>query len=230
MEVYQIRVKVYLKKDIPVTNAQAQITYFVDGCFSKDEGFKQFHNENRYKYYCYDLLYPQETDKVYKKDKIYALTIRTVDSQLAAYFSETCANIDTEFMKGLKVENRVLPRKHLDIIYTLTPAIIKDEKGYWKGHMAFEEYEQRLKVNLIKKWNQFENEKLDEDFELYTGIEMLNHAPIAAEYKGIKLLGDKIRLHVAENETAQKLAYMALGTGVLEMNSRGFGFLNYRWL
>lgn len=230
MEVYQIRVKVYLKKDIPVTNAQAQITYFVDGCFAKDEGFKQFHNENRYKYYCYDLLYPQEADKIYKKDKIYALTIRTVDSQLAAYFSETCANIDTEFMKGLKVENRVLPRKHLDIIYTLTPAIIKDEKGYWKGHMAFEEYEQRLKVNLIKKWNQFENEKLDEDFELYTGIEMLNHAPIAAEYKGIKLLGDKLRLHVAENETAQKLAYMALGTGVLEMNSRGFGFLNYRWL
>ena len=37
-------------------------------------------------------------------------------------------------------------------------------------------------------------------------------------------------MHVADNEMAQKLAYLALGTGVLEMNSRGFGFVNYRWL
>lgn len=230
MEVFQIRIKVCLKKDIPVTNAQTQITYYIDNCFAQDEAMKALHNENKFKYYCYDLLYPQEADKVYRRDKIYTLTMRTVDSRLAAYLAETCENVNTEFMKGLRVENRRIPKKHIDLLYTLTPAVIKDEKGYWKGHMAFEEYEKRLKVNLIKKWNQFEDDKLDEDFELYTGIEILNRGSIAAEYKGIKLLGDKVRIHVADNETAQKLAYMALGTGILEMNSRGFGFLNYRWL
>ena len=28
---------------------------------------------------------------------------------------------------------------------------------------------------------------------------------------------------------AQELAYMAMGTGVLEANSRGFGFVNDKW-
>lgn len=54
--------------------------------------------------------------------------------------------------------------------------------------------------------------------------------PVPAVYKNVKLLGDKIRLSVADNEAAQNLAYMSLGTGLGEMNSRGFGFINYRWL
>ena len=96
--------------------------------------------------------------------------------------------------------------------------------------MSLQAFEERLKVNLIKKWNQAQGDKLAEDFQLYTMLEFLNEAPIPMEYKNIKLLGDKIRLQIADNETAQKVAYMALGTGLLEMNSRGAGFVNYRWL
>ena len=36
------------------------------------------HEENVYKNYCYDLLCPVEKDKIYKRGKIYTLTIRTV--------------------------------------------------------------------------------------------------------------------------------------------------------
>ena len=50
------------------------------------------------------------------------------------------------------------------------------------------------------------------------------------DYKNIHLLGDKISIEIAQNERAQKLAYLALGTGVLENNSRGFGFMNYEYL
>lgn len=96
--------------------------------------------------------------------------------------------------------------------------------------MQLAEFENQLKVNLIKKWNRFTGEKLSEDFSLYTLLEFLNETPVPMEYKSIKLLGDKIRLQIADNETAQKLAYMALGTGLLSMNSRGAGYVNYRWL
>ena len=71
---------------------------------------------------------------------------------------------------------------------------------------------------------------MEEEFSLFTGVEFLNKCPVATEYKGIKLLGDKLRLHIADNTSAQSLAYMALGTGILEMNARGFGFVNYRWI
>ena len=96
--------------------------------------------------------------------------------------------------------------------------------------MSLSELEERLKVNLIKKWNHFTGEKINEDFQLYTMLEFLNEGPIVMEYKNVKLLGDKVRLQIADNDNAQKLAYMSLGTGLLEMNSRGAGFVNYRWL
>ena len=95
--------------------------------------------------------------------------------------------------------------------------------------MTLESFEERIKVNLIKKWNVLYGEKLREDFELYTLLEFMNEGPIVMKYKNIRLLGDKIRLQIADNETAQKLAYLSLGTGLAEMNGRGAGFVNYRW-
>ena len=43
-------------------------------------------------------------------------------------------------------------------------------------------------------------------------------------------LGDKVRLAVLDDEKSQEMAYLSLGVGLGEMNSRGAGFVNYRWL
>ena len=107
---------------------------------------------------------------------------------------------------------------------------MKNNNGYWKSKMTLDDFERRLKENLIKKYNTIINTKISEDFDLYTTIEFKNNKPIATSYKEIKLLGDKISLNIAENEMAQNLAYMSIGTGILENNGRGFGFVNYRWL
>jgi len=84
--------------------------------------------------------------------------------------------------------------------------------------------------NLIKKYNLINNEKLDENFDLYTFIEIKNKKPIATSYKGKRILGDKINIIISDDIRAQELAYMALGTGIGEMNARGQGFVNFRWL
>ena len=125
---------------------------------------------------------------------------------------------------------RILPKKIIEFVYTLTPLIVKDERGYWRSVMSEEEFARRIRINLANKWNSFNNDNIDENFQLYTTMEFLNKVPISIEYKNVKLLGDKIRLSVADNEIAQKMAYMSLGTGLGEMNSRGAGFVNYRWL
>lgn len=228
--VMQIRMKVYVLRDIPAEEIQAETAAFLDSGLAQDVQFTEFHKENKFKGYCYDSLFPIEEDKVYKKDRIYTLTIRTIDTKLAKFFAQQVVNNYTDSMKGITAEIKVVPRKHIDILYTLTPAILKCENGYWKDSLSLGQYEERLKINLLKKWNQFYGEKLGEDFELFTGIEFKNKCPVAIEYKTIKLLGDKICLHIAENETAQKLAYLAVGVGTGEMNSRGYGFCNYRWL
>lgn len=230
MRVYQIRIKLYLLQDIALKQIQTKLTALIDKGFVGNEALMRMHEENRYKNYVYDLPYPIEKDKIYRAGKIYSVTIRTIDDTLANYFHEICVNQFTEVIKGLTSEIQIIPKKLIGSIYTLTPAVLKDEKGYWKGHMKLEEFEERLKVNLIKKWNTVSEIKMEEDFQLYTLLEFLNEGPVAMEYKNIRLLGDKLRLQIADNPRAQDLAYMALGTGILEMNSRGAGFVNYRWL
>ncbi|MCY6958360.1 CRISPR-associated endoribonuclease Cas6 [Clostridium brassicae] len=227
----ELYIKVYLTKNIPQKDVNIKIGNLVDKSFLHNEKYSQFHHENRYKMYTFNQLYPLETaDKIYKKGKIYTFVIRTIDKNLSQYFFKYLTNEYTDSIKILTIERKTIPRKHIEKIYSITPVVIKSEKGYWKNNISLEQYENRLKTNLIKKFNQFNNTKIDENFELFTFIKFDNRKPIATNYKSICLLGDKLTLNIAENEIAQELAYLALGTGISEMNSRGMGFVNYKWL
>ena len=106
---------------------------------------------------------------------------------------------------------------------------MKTENGYWKNNLSLNDFEERLKINLIKKYNILFSCKLDEDFQFYNYLNLKNKVPISRKYKNINLLGDMLELEIAENETAQKLAWLAVGSGLGEVNSRGFGMVNYQF-
>ena len=100
MQVYQIRIKLYVMKDIPVERVQEKLAQFIDTGFAVSRELLQMHEENRFKYYCFDSLYPVEKDKVYRQGCIYTVTIRTIERKLADYFYEVCVNHFTENFKG----------------------------------------------------------------------------------------------------------------------------------
>ena len=230
MKVSEIRVKVYTLNDIPVSRVTPVITHYIDSSLAKTEELLNYHENNQFKNYCFNSLYPIEKDMVYKKDRIYTFIVRTVDVDLARYFSEKLSNHCTNELKGLTVENQIIPRKTIDELYTLTPIILKTDNGYWKNTMSVDAFEKRLFENAVKKYNEYVNMKINEDFQFYTNIKFLNKNPISMKYKRIHLLGDKICLKIADNEQAQDLAYFVVGTGLCEMNSRGYGYCNYHWL
>lgn len=230
MNVFQIKLKVFILQDIRVEDSQSTISSFIDSGLIKNQKLLEFHESNKFKGYCFDAPFPLEEDKIYKKNKIYTLTIRTIEKDLAEFFTDKLVNQFNDKIKGLTSEIRILPKKHIEKLYSITPAIIKNEDGYWKNKIKLDEFERRLKENLIKKYNSNMNTKMNENFQLYTTIEFKNKKPISTNYKNIKLLGDKVSLNIAENQEAQMLAYMSLGTGIFEMNARGYGFVNYRWL
>ena len=203
---------------------------FVDSALCQNEKLISFHEENRYKFYSIGTLWPVERGMTYKKDQLYTLTVRTTEPKLARYFSDVLRNCHTQTIKGLTVENRIIPRKMIDEIYSLSPILIKTSEGYWRSHMSLDEYEKRLFVNTVKKYNSFTGQQIEEDFPLYTNITFLNKHPIVCGYKNINLLGDKLRLQIADDEKSQELAYFILGTGLGEVNSRGAGFCNFRWI
>lgn len=230
MLVFEYKQRVKLKKNIPYECVSEKIAYFVDSTLGKDEKYLQFHNSKEYKNYVFDLLYPCESDREYKSGKIYSFRIRTVSQELAEFFSAKLNyHISNEF-QGLGGEVNIVQQKILDKVYNLTPIILKNDGGYWRQNLSVQEFEERLLINLVKKYNAIQQTKLDENIQLYDFMEFKNDKPIKVRYKGKVLLGDKIQFVAAKNKVAQDLWYMALGTGIGENNARGAGFLNYRYL
>lgn len=230
IRVHELTLKVYLLKNIYSKEALEKISQIIDKCLTKDENLLNFHTNNKFKNYCLNSFFPLENDKINKEGKIYSVKIRTIDEKLAEYLKKNLVNEYTDYIKALTIEDKIINQKYIEKIYSITPCVIKTDNGYWKGNLSLDEFEKRIKENLIKKYNNYFDTKLDENFQLFNMIKFENIKPISTKYKSISILGDKLTLTIAENTAAQDLAYMALGTGVGEMGSRGFGFINYKYL
>lgn len=229
--VYHIQCNIFTLKNIALNNLYEEISTYVDSVLVSDEKMKLLHTLPGYSYYSISGFNVIEPDKIYKEGKIYTFSLRCLKEDMCNFFLKNLGEGKTDSMKGLTATMKVIPRRYIEKLYTVTPAIIKlGGEGYWRGVLSLEEYENRLLVNSIKKYQQLTGKQLDENFKLYDGIRFLNRKPISSHYtkKGISLLGDKLELDISSNEMSQEVAYMLLATGVLENNARGFGFVNYR--
>lgn len=231
MKVYELKVKVKLMKDLHYTQIVEKTNYFIDKVLLQNKKLCEYHSSKEYKGYVHDLLYPIEKDELYKKGKNYTMRIRTIDEKLAKYFLGQLAFNETNELKGIGCEIKIISKKAIQNLYSITPVIIKNpDLGYWRNNMSMLDFENRLKINLIKKYKHFTGTELDDDFVLYDLIEFKNKVPIKIPYKEIHLLGDKINLEISQNQTAQELAYFALGVGICEGSSRGMGFVNFKYM
>ena len=230
LNIFEIKLKIYLTNNILSNNALEEIAHLIDSCLIKTEKYHDFHNENTYKLYSYNSFNPVEADRLYKAGNIYDIVIRTVDTRLHEYLRKSINNERTKNIKALDLISSKLKADHIEKLYSITPVIIKNDSGYWRNGLDVKDYENRIKINLIKKYNYLTGNKLEEDFPLFNMISFNNKVPIGCDYKNIRLLGDKVDLIIADNESAQSLAKIAIGAGIGEMNSRGYGFVNYRYL
>lgn len=229
MIVFQISLEIYLLQNLPSEEATGVICKYIDKVLCSDENLIEFHNSRQYKNYCFNSLYPVSPDKVYHKDKRYHLQLRTVDMNLAEHFSNGAVGVEDRILKVVDAQVKLLPKKIIDKLYSITPCILKTDMGYWQEHFSTEEFCQSIQNNMVKKYKDFTGQEVEEDFKLVRDITFINRKPISCKYKDVSLLGDKIDLYIEENPMAQVLAYMAMGTGILEANSRGFGFVNDKW-
>ena len=230
MKVWQLLLKVYLKKDIPMEECQIEISKIIDRSLAKDIELLNFHNNNQYKNYTFSSFYPIERDKIYLAGNIYTVTIRTVEERIARHFQKFLEDESSKTLKAIVMETKIVPKRYIERIYSITSVVAKFESGYWRTNESIEVFERRLKENLIKKYNNYIKQTINEKFDFFTYIRFDNKTPIATKYKDIRMLGDKITLNIADNNLAQDLAYFSLGTGLLEMNARGYGYVNCKWL
>lgn len=230
MKIHELQVKIYVLVDTNRKLVLEQLGKLIDTCLMQDEDMQKVHKKIGYKYYTFSEPMPLERSGIYKKGNIYTFIVRTVDEQLARYFKLYLANQYNAIFKFLTIEGRLLKNRPIERLYSLTPVILKFDTGYWKDKYPEEIFEKRIRENLIKKYNALHATKLEEDFELFTYLKFDNIKPVAFYYKDIILLGDKITLQLSSDSVAQELGLLAIGSGLGEMNSRGAGFINYRFL
>ncbi|MDD2414375.1 MAG: CRISPR-associated endoribonuclease Cas6 [Eubacteriaceae bacterium] len=227
MKVYELKVKVFLLKDIPYNKVLEKNAAFIDVTLGKDPRWAKMHETNGVKGYSLGGLMPIERKGIYHEGRIYEFSVRTVRPDLAEYLHIQLADTKSNEIKGLTAEKKIISKKMIQRIYSLTPVILKTDRGYWRSYESVDFFEQQIKNNLIKKYNTLFHTKLDENFTLYTQIKFDNEKPVATPYKNVKLLGDKVTMMISNNETAQELAYLSLGCSLGNMGSRGFGFMGY---
>lgn len=227
IQILEVRFKVFLLRDIPQEEALIRIAGCIDRVLLKEEKWKEFHSTNQFKNYVFCAPYPLAEHGFYQKHKIYQIIIRTVDFNLAQYLSIQLPQYEDDYLKGLICEHNIIPRRTITSLYTLTPLIIKSDRNkYWRDNMSFEDFEEQIKINLIKKYKAYTNQNVDEAFPFHSFLELKNKVPIKIPYKRIHLLADKVQLQITDYPMAQELAYFAQGVGIGTMGSRGYGFVN----
>lgn len=229
MKIYEMRLKVYLLKNIANENSAEEISKLIDKSLLMNEAMKTMHESKGYSTYISNHFFPLEKNGIYREGNIYTIIIRTISEEFKKNCEKYLKNCYTDSLKALAVDEKVFRKGMIEKVYSINPAILKTESGYWRNELTLKDFERLLKENLYKKYKYFFKEDIDESIELYTHLQFDNKKPIAMNYKGKKLLGDKVTIQVASNEVAQKLFFMALGIGILHNNARGAGYLNAKF-
>lgn len=232
MKHFECIVTAQLKQDVHHLASSEYIGKGIHQAMQFTDELSALHARKGYKNYVYSNLYPLEKDGVYKKGHIYIFRIRSTNHQYIELIKQGLKKITSDFIKVISVELIVKKFGYIDQLVSITPVIsTKAEGSPWLPGDHLEDLQALLHSNVEKKAKsdgQFQADELVPSF--IKRIELVNRKPIPTSYKGIKLLGNKVKIEVREDQTSQLLAHYALYTGLGEKNSvlgTGFCFANF---
>ncbi len=226
MVYYNLKVMVMLKQDIQYEKTYQAISDYIAFAMLKDDTCKKLHEDNLYKLYNFCSLYPFEKEGTYIKGRIYSFDIKFVELEFAMKMKQLIMNTNNDNFKIVMSNIQTNEYRKITKLITLTPCILTTNKGDYKIDGNLDLVKERILSGIQKKYKQIYNESLNIDF--INEIKQINRKPIKLPYKNIFFLGNKFEIYVKDDENSQKLAHLALSTGILEKNSQGYGFCKAR--
>lgn len=231
MNYYELKIKVILNEDINYNDAPYKIGIFINNAMLNNSLLKKVHEEKIYKY-VYDTFYPREETGIYQKGKNYEFRLRSLNLHLLNKLAIALYNHNYSGIKASDIDLNVHELNEIKELYTVKPVIITiNNKPWLKNNSSIEDLKKRLNDNLDKKLKQFEGNLWtgEDNYSFIKEINILNRVPMKYYYKGIKLLGNKVKIIVNEDEFSQRKALMAIGLGLGEKGSSlGAGFCIYK--
>ncbi len=219
-----------------------QIQGFIYKIF-KETGLDDIHDKGKTKFFTFSNIFPIDDFKI---DENKTLIISSPENKFIYHIKDYLEhNIEEPVKIGnyyLILENYRITTPQIkpgDTIQTSTPIIIRlnDQNGneFWQPskHKA-ELFLKQLKVNLIKKYNlYYDNKSRMKDFdihEVFDKIEfkktVINH--IRMDRKEFTVLGNNWKFKLSDNISGNTLNLLnfSFEIGFGEMNSMGYGFMN----
>ncbi|MCY6958372.1 CRISPR-associated endoribonuclease Cas6 [Clostridium brassicae] len=225
MNFVELTVTVMLKRNIFFADSGYIIGKNINKAMLLDKDLKELHPKKEYKHYVFNSFYPLEKDKIYKSDKLYIFKIRGLNFEFMEKIKICLQRLESNDFKVISVAASQVKQRHINELYTVTPVIITIDNKPWLQGEDLEIFKNRVEANLEKKYKDFFNEDINIQGRFIKRLKFKNRMPMYFNYKGIKLLANKVSIEVQDDEEAQKIAFMAMAVGVGEKNSAiGAGF------
>lgn len=235
MKYYRLKVSFILNQDINFRNISRIIGYAIQKSMLKQNNLKILHDLKTYKY-IFSPLKPFIMKENYEIGEHYYIYIQSFDENTIVKFNYSLNNYSDEYIKvtDVRLKEIFLDNFMVESLETVTPVIITIDNKPWKyKENSLDILIQKIYDNLEKKYNYFFGKewKIKNDvnkYKLFENFELTNAKPIAREYKGIKLIGYKMRMNIGTSDIAQKLAKVAIVQGIGEKNAIiGSGYVKY---
>jgi len=226
MHYFELTTTTYLLKNIAFSEVNEKIAQLINKAMLNDEKLAIKHEENKFKNYVFDSLYPREKDKIYKAGKIYVFRVRSLEEDFIYKIKQLFPSTTTDYFKVIAGEIKKQEQRPVKELYTVTPALATIGKNiYWIPGDDLKLLIERMNSNLFKKYKDYFGASLSEEQLFFGKIKIMNKKPIVYKYKNTNLFGNKFKIAINDDEISQKLAFMTLGVGLLEKNSTiGMGF------
>ena len=222
---YELVTTMLLQSDLEANRTYEFLSRLLAGAMFKDEQLKELHEQRKMKNYVFSGLYPIETRKIYKKGRAYLFNLRSLDMNLILKFKYLLLQLHAGVISA---DIRTFEYHPISQLKSLTPVVATiNNNRSWTKENGLKLLMERIQINSLKKYRAFIGKIEEPEENFIEGIQLLNHKPIKIPYKSNSFLGNKVILNIKSDSASQKLAFAALGAGILEKNSIGLGYCIY---
>jgi CRISPR-associated endoribonuclease Cas6 len=228
MDIYELKIELYLNKEFGYKDFPNFVSKNINYMMYNSLLLRALHEKKGFKPFVVGSLYPAESkDKIYKIDKKYIWTIRSLDKTileefLKAYKSST--NLDFT-IAGYGV-HKLEFKNGIDRVFTITPAVLTVKAShFWTIEDDILLIQKRVIANLEKKYFEFFKKRVTAPKDAINFFHLKNQKPIFFNYKNRLIIANRFEFIFNSDEISQTLAKLSFGVGILEKNTLGFGMV-----
>ncbi|MBD3363139.1 CRISPR-associated endoribonuclease Cas6 [Candidatus Dojkabacteria bacterium] len=226
----------------PISKHHIQSTFYK---IFKAIKLNKIHLKEGYKYFCFSNIFPFKKNKEFKKSSklniLFSSPQKDLIYSLNGYLnSKPIINLGKyKFqIENSKALNNFYNKTNL-VLITATPIVITIHKHLftkfniksdreqllWNNGMPLNAFVEGLNINLIRKYNKYNNTQVDEKINLIKNFKFKNFALVPYQKGKIAASYWEFVPNI-KSKLVKQIVNFGLDCGFGEKNSAGFGFMN----